>query len=493
MRGLQVAGVDDALLGREGLRRGEHPRTGTFVDALVVLAAQAHRLHYGVFRVQSHHRVAGLSGCHDAGHGVVFDVRIEVECAHSAQRFGHDVIDLETCPRGCHRGQYLPGEVADLLPTQRVRALTAALQQRRQGAFDTVDVAALEGVHRRVPRRALLGLTARFLLRRAGFQRRLLVQIERLFRRRWAPVVGAELGLQRPGACFDLRAARGEMIDPLRRDARDLPHRATPARGGAFGELHPQSAVQLTLQSGVVPLRRGHGRLVHHLPIEGAPLAVVGVLHLVRDRDMGVQVRLSRARITVHERCRDQPVHLHVPHTLRAASGVGDFVFEPFKRRCDGRVVRVGHGISDVAIPQRPQHRRALDRRERQVVPGHGLAVRACGTRDVRVQLALIGCTSVLVFERGTTHGGADRGTHLGRYRVFVRASVVLQPRLVRLSRLDLEGAGLVLVVGELAAHLRGVQRLLGRVSLADQGCFDAVSVGVASLPEQRDHLLFRD
>ena len=67
-------------------------------------------------------------------------------------------------------------------------------------------------------------------------------------------MIGAELRLQLPRARFDLRATRGEMLDPLRRDTRDLSHRAPPARGGARRELHPQSAVQLALQRGVVPL-----------------------------------------------------------------------------------------------------------------------------------------------------------------------------------------------------------------------------------------------
>ena len=130
VRGAHVAGVDDALLRREGLHGRVDAGAGAFVDAFPILPAHTHRLGHGVFRVQAHRRLACLTRRDDAGDGVVLDVGGEVERAHPAQRLGHEVIDLETCARGRHRRQHLPRQVADLLTIQRVRTRRAVLQQR---------------------------------------------------------------------------------------------------------------------------------------------------------------------------------------------------------------------------------------------------------------------------------------------------------------------------------------------------------------------------
>ena len=111
----------------------------------------------------------------------------------------------------------------------------------------------------------------------------------------------------------------------------------------------------------------------------------------------------------------------------------------------------------------------------------------------MRVQLPLIRGATVLVFERGKTHRRTDRGAHLRRNGVLVRAPVVLQPRLIRLGRFDLKRALLIRRVTELATHLRRAHQLLRAVTLTDHVAFDAIGVGVTTLAEQRDHLIFGD
>ena len=57
------------------------------------------------------------------------------------------------------------------------------------------------------------------------------------------------------------------------------------------------------LQGGVVGLRRRHGGFEQHPAVDGQPASVEG-LHLVRDGDVGVQVRVTGSGVAVGERGR---------------------------------------------------------------------------------------------------------------------------------------------------------------------------------------------
>lgn len=62
------------------------------------------------------------------------------------------------------------------------------------------------------------------------------------------------------------------------------------------------------------------GRLEQDTPIQGQPATIQG-LHLVRDRDVGVQVRVAGAGVTVGERGRDQPCDVDLPDAGAAGAG----------------------------------------------------------------------------------------------------------------------------------------------------------------------------
>ena len=61
----------------------------------------------------------------------------------------------------------------------------------------------------------------------------------------------------------------------------------------------------MLFEGGVVGLRCRHLRLEQHPAIDGQPAPVEG-LDLVRDRDVGVQIRVAGPAVAVGERRRDQ-------------------------------------------------------------------------------------------------------------------------------------------------------------------------------------------
>ena len=61
----------------------------------------------------------------------------------------------------------------------------------------------------------------------------------------------------------------------------------------------------MLLECGVVSLRRGNICLEEHASVDGQPAPVEG-LHLVGDRNVGVQVRVAGPAVAVGERGRNQ-------------------------------------------------------------------------------------------------------------------------------------------------------------------------------------------
>ena len=72
---------------------------------------------------------------------------------------------------------------------------------------------------------------------------------------------------------------------------------------GRSANRTPKRVAEVLLQRGVVGLRRGHGGLEQHPSVDGQPASVEG-LHLVRDRDVGVQIRVAGSAVPVGERGR---------------------------------------------------------------------------------------------------------------------------------------------------------------------------------------------
>jgi hypothetical protein len=101
-------------------------------------------------------------------------------------------------------------------------------------------------------------------------------------------------------------------------DADDFSDRPQPwVRVGPFDEPDPKACPEVVLQSGVVGFRRRHRGLEQDPSVDGQPAPVKG-LHLVGDRDMGVQVRVAGTAVPVGERGRHQAPHLDLPDPVGA-------------------------------------------------------------------------------------------------------------------------------------------------------------------------------
>ena len=144
----------------------------------------------------------------------------------------------------------------------------------------------------------------------SGLQRGLLRQVQHFRPARWPAMIlrerRSELGLS---DVDDLPPSRPALVQP-RINADDLPDR--PLRlisAGPFGEPHPKGGGEVVLQRGVVRLRRRDLGGVQDATVDRQPPAGQG-LHLVRDRDVGVQVRVAGAGVAVGERAATNPVTL---------------------------------------------------------------------------------------------------------------------------------------------------------------------------------------
>ncbi len=76
--------------------------------------------------------------------------------------------------------------------------------------------------------------------------------------------------------------------------------------------------------------------------IKGEPLAVLGA-HLVRDEQVGVQVRVRGARGPVHEARGEEAVGVDLQEPAVAAAGEGGVVLQERERSCDGGLVARPH------------------------------------------------------------------------------------------------------------------------------------------------------
>ena len=77
---------------------------------------------------------------------------------------------------------------------------------------------------------------------------------------------------------------------------------------------------QLDKTNYISGLRRGNIGLEQHPSVDGQPASVEG-LHLVGDRDVGVQIRVAGPAVPVGERGRDQASDVDLPDPLRPGPG----------------------------------------------------------------------------------------------------------------------------------------------------------------------------
>ena len=171
------------------------------------------------------------------------------------------------------------------------------------------------------PGGALFGVGAGFVFGVAGLQGGLLGQVERFDRGGWPAMVGLEL---------DGEFAPAGVDQARRLDQRSFSRGSTPTisrigrlrrvGAGPFGEPHAEAVAEVLFEGGVVGLRCRHLRLEQDPAVDGQPASVEG-LDLVRDRDVGVQVRVAGPAVAVGERGRDQPADVDLPDPLRRRSG----------------------------------------------------------------------------------------------------------------------------------------------------------------------------
>ena len=190
-----------------------------------------------------------------------------------------------------------------------------------------------------VPALALLCLRPRIVLRLAGLEVRPLRQCDRLLvGRRTAAVLG-ELAPEHGDPVLDVGTTARPPPHQLRIHAGDLPHRPLPTRTGDVHEPQPQLTVEVGFECGVVRLGRGDDVLMKDRAVDRQPLALPG-LNLVRDRDVGVEVRIAGTRVAVHERGRDQPTCLDLACAAGALAGEDRVRLQEVQGLEDGRVVR---------------------------------------------------------------------------------------------------------------------------------------------------------
>jgi len=366
----------------------------------------------------------------------------------------------------------------------------------------------------------LLSFGAGAVLGSPGLQGGLLGQLDSLDRGRWAGVVGLEPGGQRGAADVDLGPPGRPRGEQLLGHPGGLPDVTLPggSRCGGVGsraEGQPESAVQLGLDAGVVPLRGGDRGLEQNPSVQGKPAAgsAAGVedADLGGDGDVGVQVGVSGPGVAVVERGRDHPGGVQLLHSVAAAAGADDLLLQPGKGVLHRGVVCGLDLGGDVPRGDRPERRHRLDRGEGEVEPGHRGGRRPGVAGDEGGQLTRVPRRpAVLPREHLPADVGADPGPLRGRQRrglrhpqgqvglragprdrdLELRGGVDDRERLTeadRCLRVRHRG-GPVRAIGA-TADAQGVKH--GR--LGPRRVHDPVRVGVFALPEQGRHLVLGD
>ena len=206
-----------------------------------------------------------------------------------------------------------------------------------------------------VPRGALLGQGAGFVLGVPGFQGGLLRQLQRLHRRRRPTMITLKPSRQYTLPVLDQHPARRPTLVQELVDTDDLPHRPLPRIGvGPIREPHPQPVPEMMLQGSVVSLRRSHGRFKQHPAVDRQPVSIDG-LHLVRHGDVGVQIRITGAGVAVGERGRDQAGNVDLPDPVSALPGEQCVAFDEGQRILHGSLVRSFDLRGNVGVGDRPQ------------------------------------------------------------------------------------------------------------------------------------------
>ncbi len=125
---------------------------------------------------------------------------------------------------------------------------------------------------------------------------------------------------------------------------------------GRSANRTPNDLAEVLLQRGVVGLRRGNVGLEQHPAVDGQPASVEG-LHLVRDRDMGVQIRVAGPAVAVGERGRDQAADVDLPDPLRPGPGEQGMLLNERQRVLHGGLMGAFDDGRNGRFGDRPQGR----------------------------------------------------------------------------------------------------------------------------------------
>ena len=155
---------------------------------------------------------------------------------------------------------------------------------------------------------------------------------------------------------------------------------------GRSANRTPNAVAEVLLERGVVGLRRGNVGLEQHPAVDRQPASVEG-LHLVRHRDVGVQIRVAGPAVAVGERGRDQASDVDLPDALRPGPGEQGMLLDERQRVLHRGLMGPFDHSRHRRISDRPQRRDRLHRGERQVITGHRLCPRPRVFRDLSRQL----------------------------------------------------------------------------------------------------------
>jgi hypothetical protein len=128
-----------------------------------------------------------------------------------------------------------------------------------------------------------------------------------------------------------------------------------------FGESEAEAVAEVVLQGGVIGFGRGDGGFEQDPAVDAEPASVEG-LHLVGNRDVGVQVGVSGAAVAVGESRRNQSTHVDLPDAVGAGTAEQCVLFDEGQRVVDGSPVGLFNMRGNRRFGERPQRRDAFGR-----------------------------------------------------------------------------------------------------------------------------------
>jgi hypothetical protein len=208
-----------------------------------------------------------------------------------------------------------------------------------------------------VPGGPLLGQNAGFMLGVPGLQGGLLRQLQRLHRRRRPTMITLKPRRQLTLPVLDQHPPRRPALVQRGVNTDNLPHPPLIRVGDRpICEPHPQPVVEVVFQGGVVSFRGSHRGFEQHPSVDRQPPSVKS-LHLVRDGDVSVQIRVTSSRVAVGERGRDQAGDVDLPNPVPALPGEQCVAFEEVQCILHGSLVRLLDLRGHLRGGDRPQAR----------------------------------------------------------------------------------------------------------------------------------------